>query len=252
MSCSRNRSALLVAMALITTTLAPVYARAPRPTDYHVTTTIADVGGTHPLLVQSDRKGAYVTKTVNRVVQVSSMINQFSTGSSWSLTTYAMAKGGYLASDRTVFFDAREQVATGAFPTPLIGTDGSGALVEYGQATAHLIAKCQVVNVDMLRIPVGTSVACPGSMRFRALDGQWYRFSFAPDNFSTSELFNVTCTAADSTGCKVWSITPSGSALTGDDPNPKSRHTLLAINENGEILSQGGDYHLSFSITVAR
>ena len=63
----------------------------------------------------------------------------------------------------------------------------------------------------------------------------------------------VTCEASDATGCKVWTISSGGTHLTGDDPNPKSLNRLLLINANGDILDdQGGNYYLSFSITVAR
>jgi hypothetical protein len=57
---------------------------------------------------------------------------------------------------------------------------------------------------------------------------------------------------ADATGCKVWTVTPSGTTTTGTDPNPKNYTKLLHINETGDILAEGGDYYLSFSITFAR
>jgi hypothetical protein len=40
--------------------------------------------------------------------------------------------------------------------------------------------------------------------------------------------------------------------LTGTDPNPKSLHTLLQIDDGGSILAVGGDYLLSFAFTVTR
>jgi hypothetical protein len=247
----RKLSALVI-LGLVTGTLPPVQARAPRTTQIQVTTTIADLGGDHELRVQSDRKGAYATKVVNRVTQVTSVIDQYLTGSAWSLTTYYTVKGNYTASDRTVFFDLRERAATGSFATPPIGTDGDGAPVEYGQVTSHLIAKCSLVNVDMLKIPLGWTASCPGSFRFRAPDGQWYRLSFQPDNYSEVDRLNVTCTAADSAGCKVWTIASGGTAVTGTDPNPKSLNNLLLIDSGGAVIAEGGDYYLSFAITVAR
>ena len=62
----------------------------------------------------------------------------------------------------------------------------------------------------------------------------------------------MTCTAADTTGCKVWTISPSGTAVTGTDPNPKGLNKLLLIDSAGTVLAEGGDYYSSFSITVAR
>lgn len=215
-----------------------------------VTTTLADVGTTsYPLRVQSDRKGAYVTQVVKRTPQVDSELIVNRNGTDWSLTTYYGP--GFTATNRTVFFDLREQLTPGAFVTPLIGT-ADGVPVEYGWSSAHLIAKCSVAGIDMRTMAPGTSVLCPGSLRFRALNGEWYRFSFQPDNFPTSQRFLVTCTQADSTGCRVWTIGPSGTALTGDDPNPKSRNTLLHIDQGSAILAVGGDYYVSFGFTVAR
>lgn len=242
----------LVVLGVMVGSLSLLAARAPRPSQYYVATTIADAGGIHALSVQSDRQGAYLTKTVNRVTQVRSAIDMFQTGSDWSLTTYYSAKGGPAASDRTVFFDLREQFASGGFVTPQMGTDGGGLPVEYGQVTSHLIVKCSNAGLDMLKIPVGTTALCPGSLRFRAPSGQWYRFSFQPENYAGVDPFNVTCSAADTTGCKVWSITPSGATHTGDDPNPKGVNRLLHIDGGGTVLAVGGDYLLSFSITVAR
>lgn len=247
-----RRWSALVGLGVMVGSLSLIAARAPRPSQYLVTTTIADVGGSHELRVQSDRKGAYATKTVNRVTQVRSAIDMFVDGSDWSLTTYYTAKGGYAASDRTVFFDLREQFAAGGFATPQMGTDGGGLPVEYGPVTSHLIVKCSNAGLDMLKIPVGVTAVCPGSLRFRAPSGQWYRFSFQPANYPEVEPFHVTCTAADPTGCKVWSIAPSGTAVTGDDPNPKGLNKLLLIDSGGTVLAEGGDYLMSFSITVAR
>ena len=220
-----------------------------------VTVTIADIGpGDNAFWVQSDRKGAYVTKTVNKIKQVDSLLIVNPTGTDWSLTTYYVSKGSYAASDRKVFFDLREQAAAGAFVTPIMGTDTSGlpVPVQYGSVTPHLTAKCSVVNVDMVRMTLGGTALCPGSLRFRAPDGLWYRFSFQPENFPQVDRFLVTCQQVDGSGCRVWTVAPGNSRVTGTDSNTKALTTLLAIDEGGNILSIGGDYYLSFSFTVAR
>jgi hypothetical protein len=242
----------LLALALATGPLTAGPSAQKNP-DIPVTVTIADRGAAdQPLRVQSDRKGAYVTKAVKQTKQVDSALLVNPTGTDWSLTTYYVSRGSYAASDRTVFFDLREQAAAGSFVTPILGTDALGAAVEYGYVTAHLIAKCSMVNVDMTRMATGATASCPGSLRFRAPDGLWYRFSFQPDNFPQVDRFLVTCSQANSTGCRVWTVTPGSSRTTGTDSNTKSLNTLLAIDEAGNILSVGGDYYLSFSITVAR
>jgi hypothetical protein len=243
MSNSR-RFLAIAAFGMVTALTAMVTAAPPAPRQVNVITTIADAAEGFPLRIQSDRQGAYVTKTVNKTVQVKSVIDSFlSGGSDWSLTTYYLSKSNYVASSRTVFFDLSEQITSGAFTTPYLGN---------GQVTSHLIVKCSNVNRDFLAIPLGTTVSCPGSARFRAPDGGWYRFSFSEVNYPEVDQYAVTCTAADQSGCKVWTVQPDGVALSGDDPNPKSLNRLLLINSNGDILDEGGTYYLSFSMTIAR
>jgi hypothetical protein len=225
---------------------------APRSTEIPVTTMIADIAAGWPLRIQSDRQGPYLTSTAKRTGQIKSVLLSNPAGHDWSLTTYYSSKGGFADSNRTVFFDLREQVSAGSFPTPPLGTDTYGAPVEFGWVTAHLIVKCSQVTVDMIEMPNGAVALCPGSFRFRSPDDQWYRFSFQPENYADVDRFKVTCVAADSTGCTVWTISPSGTVMTAGDPNPKSLNKLLLISDQGEILAEGGNYYLSFSITVAR
>lgn len=247
---------LIYPVALIAAIL--FYGSAPsaqkvRRTVMDVTSALADVGPTtgHPLLVQSDRKGPYVTTVVGKTTQVQSVLINTQYGTDWSLTTYYTVKNRYAASDRTVYLDLTEQVNSGGFVTPILGVDENGGSVERGYVASHLTTRCAVANISMLAMATLTTVQCPGALRFQSPDGQWYRLSFQPDNFPQSERFNVTCTRGDSTGCREWQITPSGTTLTGTDPNPKNLNTLLMIDDGGD-LAQGGDYHLSFAFTVTR
>ena len=242
----------LIVLGLTAAGVSRLTAASPRSVDIPVTTTIADLAADSPLRVQSDRQGAYLTSTVRKVVQVQSVLLSNPNGQDWSLTTFYSSKGGFADSNRTVFFDLREQVSAGSFSTPPLAFDANGAPVEFGWVTAHLIAKCSQVNVDMIKMPVGAVALCPGSFRFRSPNGEWYRFSFQPENFPGVDRFKVTCVGADVTGCKVWTVSPSGTVMTGGDPNPKSLNKLLLITDQGEILAEGGNYYLSFSVTVAR
>jgi hypothetical protein len=77
--------------------------------------------------------------------------------------------------------------------------------------------------------------------------------SLQPENFPQVDRLRVTCLSKDAGGCKVWTITPSNSRVTGSDPNPKSLNRLLEIDDRSEqILAELGDYYLSFFITVVR
>lgn len=223
--------ALAVILATLTGSLNLIGAGAARDTP--VTTTIADASSGLPLRVQSDRKGSYVnTKQVQSVIQGQ-------TGD-WSLTTYSGAQ--FTPSTRTVFFDLTEPVD----PT-------TTAPFMAGYLQSHLIAKCHMVNQDLRKLPVGGTTQCPGSFRFQAPDGLWYRLSFQPANFPEVNYMQVTCNAADASGCKLWVISPSGTALTGTDPNPKNVNRLVQIDPKSEaIIGDVGDFYISFSITVAR
>jgi hypothetical protein len=222
--------AVVVGVALIQTP-----ANAGRPTSTAVRTTIADALNSYPLRIASDSKGTYAPGKV-----LSSTID---TLGDWSLTTYATAATKITASDRTVFFDLTEP-ASPDNPIPPI----TAAYLQ-----AHLIAKCHLVDVHFLNIPAGMTVQCPGTFRFLAPNGNWYRFSFQPENFPEVDRLSVTCEAADSGGCKLWTIASSGTTRTGTDPNPKSLNRLVQIDSGGNtILADLGNYYLSFSLTVAR
>jgi hypothetical protein len=244
-------SSLAVILVLTLNSIHPALAQ--KTSDIPLTISIADVGATgSPFLVRSDQKGSYVTKTVNKTRQVEAVLLTNSRGHDWALTTYYASKGGYAASDRRVFFDLREQVAYGAFATPLVGYEAA-VPVEYGLATAHLIGKCSMVNVDMVKMTAGAAASCPGTFRFKALDGQWYRLSFQPENFPHVDRMKVSCERADATGCREWLVVPGNAIFTADDPNPKSLHALVNIDEGGaQILGEGGDYLLSFAIRLTR
>jgi len=213
-------------------------AAGPPTTTIPVTVTLADTQGFYPLRVQSDTQGAYIDTAT-----VGSVITTDKAGSDWQLTTYYRSKGRYAPSSRTVLFDLSEQAAPGVFPTPISGRT---------YMSAHLIAKCSLAGVNMLKLVTGQSALCPGSFRFWAPNGQWYRLSFQPDNYPHVDRLKITCQSVDATGCKVWTVSHGGTRLTGDDPNPKSLNKLLRIDEGGIILEEGGDYYLSFSITIAR
>lgn len=231
---------VLTSSSVLAVVLALVWgfgASAARLTSIPVTTTVADSANGAWLRVGSDTKGAYVNTQ-----QVSSTIIPNMQGSDWQLTTYYQQKGKYASSNRFALFDLTEEVSAGNIPAP----------VTKAYMPAHLIAHCSRVGVDMVKMSAGQVALCPGSFRFWAPNGFWYRLSFSPENFPGVDALKVTCTASDSTGCKIWTVTPGGAVLTGTDPNPKNLGKLLWIDQAGNILDYGGDYYVSFSMTVAR
>jgi len=124
-----------------------VHAAPPRA-DIPVTVTIADTQNLYPMHVQSDVQGAYVNTK-----QVQSLI--LNGGGEWALTTYYGRN--FTPSNRTVFFDLTEPVSFSNPPAP-IGT----AYVQ-----SHLIAKCALVKVDLMKIKTGAPAQCPGRSVFK-------------------------------------------------------------------------------------
>lgn len=249
------RMRLFTALALIAWVLGGGTADAQRSkssADIPVTTTIADAASGWYLQVGSDLQGAYAQKVVKNVTQVQSTLVATFNGYDFFLTTYYSSKGQLVDSDRYVFFDLTEQTATGSFATPPLGVGSGGEALAYGLATAHLAVKCSQSGINMLNMAAGQTALCTGTFRFRALDSNWYRLAFNPENVPGVDPVAVTCTAVDSNGCKLWTLTPSGTTVTGDDPNVKNQTTLLRIDSSGTVLATGGRYNVSFSITVAR
>jgi len=199
--------------------------------DWPVVTTIADIQSGFPYRVESDHSGAYKnTQQIQSVVQAIG---------DWTLTTYS---AGSRPSNRTVFFDLREPASAGItppFPTAYV--------------QSHLIAKCHLVNINMMSMRAGTFAQCPGSFRFLAPNGLWYRFSFQPDNFPEVNYMTITCNAEDTAGCKLWNVYPSGTYVTGTDPNHKNVNRLVQIDPGSDqVIGDVGDFYLSFNIVVSR
>jgi hypothetical protein len=222
--------------------MAAIVQGAPTP-DILVKTTVfnTDATGTS-LRVQSDdaQEDIYQTTTVGGKTTVTSKIYSFTgtVGQDFFLTTYYPSKSSYAASGRTVKIDLSNQLSSGAFLTPNLGS---------GLVPVQIGVKCRLATpnpVSLVGMTLNQPVECPGSLRFWAPDGQWYRFSFQPEKLSNSDRWKVTCIATGS-GCTKWTITPSGS-------DGMSVNTLLHIDDQGTILDVGGDYGLTYSFLVER
>lgn len=250
----RTRLIPVLALTLVALDAGTAYAQrgSKLPPDIPVTTTIADAASGWFLDVRSDLHGAYVRKVVNKVQQVESALQATPNGYDFMLRTYGTAKGRTVDSDRRVYFDLSEQTEAGGFATPPLDFGAAGEPLPYGLATSLLLVRCSQSGVNMLTLVEGQSAQCSGSFRFRALDGSWYRLAFNPENVPGVDRIAVTCAAADSGGCKVWTLTPAGTTVTGDDPNAKNQSVLLNIDSGGNVLATGGRYNVSFSLTIAR
>jgi hypothetical protein len=257
------------AVALATLALVPVTAAAQKSATVNIATTIAGVGpgpgvpvSDGQFLVQSDGGGEYANLTENRKQTVSNVliVNQ-QPGTDWSLTTYLLGGNGVTPSSRRVFFDLRDKETHDGnvpaeyarfFDTPALGTV-AGAPVPYGRVTAHLVTKCSEASpaIDFRTMAPNQTALCPGSLRFLDVAGQWYRLSFAPDNFAGVNQFKVTCTSVDAKGCKTWTVAPE-TQTSPTDPSQQGLQRLLKISSGGAIQAVGPLYYVSFSFSLRR
>ena len=240
MRSTRSPRAILSSALLAVSLVLGLDAAAKPSADIPVTTTIADASGGYDFRIKSDLynvDGTYVNTS-----QVASRI--VGPTGEWVLTTYYKKGGNFSTpSNRSVFIDLTEPVSSGN-PLPPFA-------VAYVQSS--LMTACSRVGRHLPQIPVGATVQCPGHFRFQGTNGLWYRLAFNNDNYPEVNPLNVTCSAADAGGCRNWTIRPSGTTLTGSDPNPKNVAKLLQIDPGTtEAIADLGDYYVSFSITIAR
>jgi hypothetical protein len=208
-----------------------------KDTRYPTTVTFSDSENGYPLLVQSDGNGAYV-----QTREITNYLVQSSTGeSTWQLTLYSGPR--FTPSNRTLFFSLTEPVSSSNPPPPFVQAN----------ATAHVIAKCWEINVNLLALPVAGVTECPGTMRFQAPNGKWYRLAFQPNNYPEVDQIKLQCLSFDSLGCKSWQATPGGTALTGSDPNYKGVQKLVEIDPSTTAaIADLGDYYVSFRFVISR
>ena len=264
---------LRVFVTLVTLFLVPTVALAQKKSAHvDIATSISGVGPADGMpvtdgqfLVQSDGLGDYVNLTEGRTKTVTNIliVNQ-APGTDWSLTTYSLGARSVTPSSRRVFFDLRyREESDGVVPveyanarfheTPALGTV-AGEPVPYGRVTAHLIVKCSEASpvIDFRTMTAEEVATCPGSLRFMAADGMWYRLSFAPGNFQGVNFFKVTCTSADTAGCRTWTVGPETQTSTSD-PSQQGLQRLLRLDQfGGAIQAVGPLYHISFSFSLRR
>jgi hypothetical protein len=121
--------------------------------------------------------------------------------------------------------------------------------------TEHLPTELQVKctcqeNLSMLAMSAGQAIACPLINRFTRANGEEFALN-AGTAQNPGDMTNVqiTCLAADTDGCREWSITPIPNLLTQN----------RAVGRLHQLLSKGkvrgvhrGNFYLRFAIHVTR
>jgi hypothetical protein len=120
-----------------------------------------------------------------------------------------------------------------------------------GYYNARVVSRCFDANnniVDLLKIPAGTTNnRC--SLRVGQIfsGGTQYLFLMTPDTPGTG-FANVTCKAADGTGCTSWTIVPNLDAgFAGNVPTVAHLYSIAPRNGKQTLI---GSYHNTYRIDL--
>ena len=223
--------------------LATAFGAKPAPcTDMAVTTTVADVDSSgNAYTIASDGLGSYF----NGVGNVMSILtcngyNGIKNGD-WQFNKPVSNRRGQRLNARNlgVSLNVSDAIQPGdphytapANP-PFWGTE-----IRY----AYAEVKCTFVNQSMLAMTAETGMTCPMIFSFFTSSDAQYGLNPAHsfNNFPETTDVQISCTGADSTGCKDWVIEPIGSS-----------QAVGRLVPNADSSNQG-DFYMRFKIHVTR
>jgi hypothetical protein len=99
-------------------------------------------------------------------------------------------------------------------------------------------------GLSMYAMAANTRIFCPMHFRLNAVN---YRLDMGASGEDETEFVEISCKAADSSGCKEWSIDPISDPDYTDNPGV-TRARLVNLS-NGQNL---GDYYMTFHLHVTR
>jgi hypothetical protein len=205
-------------------------AKGKPPSDTPVTTTIDGLGiNTMPTLrIQSDQLGTYTNSS-----SLQSLLQA-------SLGDWVVDMLNYDSSpQRKVLIDLRDPVS-GSSINPF-GATG------YQYVRARFIATCSQYGIDMRIMQPNNLYPCSMAVAFDDASGVRYRLAENPNNFSETNVVQVTCVATDvNSKCNQWKIEPSVTQLDGERKNVAK--LLKVATKHGQTDQDMGDFYLSFTI----
>jgi hypothetical protein len=147
------------------------------------------------------------------------------------------------------------------FTQPIAGSGPNGGApvaIPSGAYKVHMIAKCNLYNLNMLNMAPGTTINCPLHVGSISYGGATYALQMNPlasaadVAYPETNYANVTCTSAASP-CNAWRITPNG-AVTNADGSVTYQNVaklLKQVTSKGSTTSVNqGDFLVSFAFTV--
>jgi len=238
---------LLILISILSLTLISSFAIAagkpPKAVDIPITQQISDEDGNLvPYMIQSDGLGVYTHTAVT------------SKGKTTGTVSVLMENvcGGLYNGDRLldqatesvrkvkVTFDQNNAIQPGdpnyVVPALFFGTVNG---------TARFMNKCTCgAGLSMYTMPANTQIYCPMHVRMYSVN---YRLDMGAAGETETEFVKIFCNAADSSGCKDWSIDPISNP--GDTTNPgKTRGRLVDLSTNQTL----GNYYVTYHVHVTR
>ncbi|HSE43331.1 MAG TPA: hypothetical protein VLH08_21405 [Acidobacteriota bacterium] len=112
-------------------------------------------------------------------------------------------------------------------------------------STVRFMNKCTCgAGQNMYTMPADTEIYCPMHIRMNSVN---YRLDMGTAGETETEFVRIYCIAADSAGCKEWTLDPISDP--GDTTNPgRTRARLVDLNTNENL----GNYYMTFHLHVLR
>jgi hypothetical protein len=240
-----NRLLLFISILSLTLISSIVIAagKPPKAVDIPVTQQISDSDvNSVPYYVQSDGLGVYTHTLVT------------SKGKTTGTNSVLMENvcGGLVNGDRLldqnfdavrkvkVTFDQNNAIQPGD-PNYVVPAQFFGTIT----SAARFMNKCTCgAGLSMYTMPENTQIYCPMHIRMYSVN---YRLDMGAAGETETEFVKIFCNAADSSGCKDWSIDPISNP--GDTTNPgKTRARLVDLGTNQTL----GNYYVTFHVHVIR
>lgn len=237
------RVGLLISILLLTVTNFAISAgKPPRAVDIPVTQEIVDFDeNLVPYSIQSDGLGLYTHTLVTRKGKTTGTNSVLMENVCGGLTN-----GDRLLETTTdtrtvkVTLDQTNAIQPGD-PNYLVPAQFFGTISN----TARFMNKCTCgAGQNMYTMPANTEIYCPMHIRFNGVD---YRLDMGAAGETETEFVKIFCVAADSAGCKEWTIDPISDPQDTTNPG-KTRARLVDLTDNQNL----GAYYVTFHVRVTR
>jgi hypothetical protein len=120
-----------------------------------------------------------------------------------------------------------------------------------GYEAAHMENKCTQDNHNMLTMKVGDSFPCVMIIRLPGPSSGYCRLYMGKTWYSETNDVQVTCNAANSSGCNDWFVDPIPVVNADGSTSPGKARARLNLDVRNKTADDG-DFYLTFHIHVTR